>query len=344
MRTKKEPWHPISGLRRFQLSTPENVSLRFDLADVGVRLGGVLLDYLFLMLPIFVGAFLVNILSLGGGAALWISIFLLTAFLLRNAYFPWFELRWQGRTPGKRLTGTRVIARDGGPLTPGMVFARNLTRELELFIPIMAIFAPESVAAKVPAWLVPISLLWVLVIVLLPMANQYNSRLGDLLAGTLVVREPRQELLPDLAQGLSNTRPSASPGLEKAGAQQGDAPAPDQQRSRNPTFTAEQLTMYGIRELQVLEDVLRRDLSPETLEVMGQITERIQRKIAWEPASPEGTSMPPVVFLKAFYTAQRAHLEHKMLLGQRQERKRSGRLEKNQEPQDLQEPGPTKVS
>lgn len=337
MSTKNKSWSSLGEPRRFQLFTPENVSLRFDLADVGVRLGGVLLDYLFLLSPILVGALLIKILGLGGGRALWEAIFLLSAFLLRNAYFPWFELRWQGRTPGKKITGTRVIARDGGPLTPGMVFARNLTRELELFIPIIALTAPESLAAKVPAWLVPISLLWVLVIVLLPVVNQHNSRLGDLLAGTLVVREPQQELLPDLAQGLSSLQSPAKGASQKGGTQEDGARASDHPGSRNPIFSAEQLTMYGIRELQVLEDVLRRDLSSETLDVMELITQRIQRKIAWEPASPEGHSMPPVVFLKAFYTAQRAHLEHKMLLGQRQESKRLGRLEKAEEPPEPEE-------
>jgi uncharacterized RDD family membrane protein YckC len=294
----------------FEILTPEHVALRFRLAEVGVRVGAVLLDYLFITVPLIAGVFVVALLSLGGGEALWFSILVLAAFLLRNFYFPGFELRWQGRTPGKRILKLRVIARDGGPLTPGMIFARNLTRELEIFIPLVALFAPTVVADKVPAWLVPVSLLWVVVIVLLPLIHRHHARLGDLLAGTLVVHEPRVALLPDLAN-IALAPQATHPGA-----------AAD---PRQPTFTEEQLSMYGIHELQVLEDVLRRDFNDDTILLMAQITDRIQQKIAWEP--PAGAErMPPVVFLKAFYTAQRAHLEHRMLLGQRRESKKRGRL------------------
>ena len=295
---------------RFGVLTPEHVALRFQLADVGARAGAVLLDYLFIVVPLIVGLIAVGVLSLGGGENLWIAIFLLAAFLLRNFYFPFFELRWQGRTPGKRITKLRVIARDGGPLTPGMIFARNLTRELEIFIPMIAVLAPGALAEKVPGWLVPVSLLWVVVIMILPLANRHHARLGDLLAGTLVVREPRVELLPDLA----NVVPRGETGK-----------LPRRDDPHRPHFTAEQLEMYGIHELQVLEDILRRDLTPDTLDLMAQVAERIKLKLAWEPP-PGGENIPPVVFLKAFYTAQRGHLEHRMLLGKRREHKKRGRL------------------
>ena len=64
------------------------------------------------------------------------SAALLLSFALRSFYFIFFELRWQGATPGKRALGLRVIDRKGGRLKPEAVFARNLMREVEMFLPI----------------------------------------------------------------------------------------------------------------------------------------------------------------------------------------------------------------
>jgi uncharacterized RDD family membrane protein YckC len=56
-------------------------------------------------------------------------------FMLRTFWFIGFELGSRAATPGKRLMGIRVVARDGGRLTADAVVARNLIRELELFLP-----------------------------------------------------------------------------------------------------------------------------------------------------------------------------------------------------------------
>jgi hypothetical protein len=85
-------------------------------------------------------------------------------------------------------------------------------------------------------------------------------------------------------------------------------------------FTREQLEIYGIHELQVLEDILRRfeqnTLAPGLLE---DVCERIKKKIGW-PA--DRWQVRPLDFLESFYAAQRGRLEQKLLFGQRQERKR----------------------
>ena len=98
----------------------------------------------------------------------------------------------------------------------------------------------------------------------------------------------------------------------------------DQERKAEPTFTftREQLDMYGVYELQVLEDLLRQHrASRETLEA---VCEKIKTKIGWDPARWDVRTR---LFLQDFYDAQRGRLEQRLLFGDRQERKRSGRLE-----------------
>src|SRR3546814_4149078 len=58
-----------------------------------------------------------------------LSIWMLGGFLLRNFWFIGFEMGQRAATPGKRLMGIRVVARDGGRLTADAVVARNLIRE-----------------------------------------------------------------------------------------------------------------------------------------------------------------------------------------------------------------------
>ncbi len=83
-------------------------------------------------------------------------------------------------------------------------------------------------------------------------------------------------------------------------------------------ITAEQLDLYGIYELQVLEDVLRRQPNPADEELLKVICSKIITKIGGHQ-DPSKVAAEP--FLRAFYAAQRGRLEHKMLLGKRQERK-----------------------
>ena len=80
------------------------------------------------------------------------------------------------------------------------------------------------------------------------------------------------------------------------------------------TFTDAQLDVYGVYELQVLEDVLRRaDAS-----AMETVAQRIRHKIRWERRDE-----PPEPFLRAFYAALRARLEQRLLLGKRKADKHS---------------------
>ena len=91
-----------------------------------------------------------------------LAVGLLAFFLLRNFYFSWFECRWHGATPGKRLLGLRVIDAHGGTLTPEAVLARNLMREVELFLPLVALWRRRRCCPACPAGRVSSLFAWVL--------------------------------------------------------------------------------------------------------------------------------------------------------------------------------------
>lgn len=277
------------------LRTPEEVSLRFRAGDPGSRIGALVLD--FLLLNLFLLAVSLAMIPALGGGHLTGAIFLVGGFLARTFYFPWFELRWQGRTPGKRSAGLRVVSRDGGPLTAEMVFARNLTRELEVFLPLSVLLSGGALFPDAPPWLPLAALAWALALMLIPLLNRQHLRVGDLLAGTVVVVEPKAVLLPDLA---GEARDSAA--------------------HREYVFTREQLEIYGIEELEVLEEVLRRPPSPHHEELLARLARTIRRKVDWR--SPPGRpALQPERFLQAFYAAQRQRLEQELLVGRRRERK-----------------------
>lgn len=288
-----------------RVTSPEGVVLELPLADLGVRASAWIVDCLL----IFAGLL---VLALGIGAiqslsltetlqgALAAVLFLMIS-VVRSFYFVFFELRWQGRTPGKRHQKVRVIARDGGPLTVEMVFARNLTREVELFLPLLVLFSPEALAPDAGMGVRVACLCWAALMLSLPVLNRRRARLGDLVAGTLVVAEPAAVLEEDL---------SHEPLIARA-------------HDASLVFTREQLELYGKRELQVLEEALRRDPSDQKDELLHEIAERIRHKIGWPRDAPY---VRPREFLFAFYKAQREHLEKHMLLGEVRESKVEYRL------------------
>lgn len=281
--------------RRREIVTPEGVAFPVRLADRSERLGAALID----LLIIFGSLILIFTIALFGMTqAAWVlPLVILASFAVRSFYFIAFELRWQGRTPGKRLVGLRVIDRHGGPLRPDAIFARNLMREIELFMPATLLLLGER--GGVEGWLTILVLLWLAVFVLMPFFNRDRMRVGDLVGGTWVIVAPRAQLLQDLAKPRT-----AAAGAVAAG--------PGGYR-----FTKAQLDVYGIYELQVLEDVLRNRGSAAST-TLHDVCRRIQRKIGWRP---EVRVTEARIFLEAFYAQLRAHLEAKMLMGVRRESK-----------------------
>lgn len=291
--------------RLHRVRTPEGLSLPFEVAAAGDRVLAFALDLAILAAGTVAIWGLAVLSSFGGLGSMGLAVALLAGFFLRNGYFIYCEAQRGGMTVGKRVLKLRVISRDGGPLTAEAVIARNLMRDLEVFVPLTALVASDALFPSAPRWGLFLAVLWLLVFALMPFFNADRLRCGDLVAGTIVVRAPAPVLLADLTEAPRRpSRPADSP----------PAGAPEE-----IVFTREQLDIYGIHELQVLEDLLRQHegshLDPRVLEEVG---ERIKKKIGWPR---ERWDVPAQPFLKAFYRAQRGRLEQKLLFGQRQERK-----------------------
>lgn len=270
---------------RKTLVSPEGVELTVQIARLTERGTAFMVDLL-LMHGVMAAIFVAGELFLSKkNAAVVSAIVLFAAFLVRNLYFLHYELSAQGKTPGKRVCGLRVINRNGGELTPSAVIARNLTREAEFFLPLSLMLGFD--AAKGVGWQATL-IGWMLVMASLPLWNRDRLRMGDLIAGTQVIALPRRYLSYDLS-----------------------VEAPEGNLARYK-FTERQLSVYGAYELQALEELLRRPRTPEAERQLVLACEKIRRKIGWE-----GEVSPPAAraFLLEFYADQRAALERGQLFG-----------------------------
>jgi len=148
------------------IATPEGVELEMVLAGAGSRASAALLD-LVVKIAVFVAVFfLARGLGLRGGLgeALLIVLF----FLLLYAYDVLFEVLASGRTPGKRWSGLRVVREGGRPIGFGSSAVRNVLRVVDA---LPGVYAVGVIAVAM---------------------TRRNQRLGDLAAGSLVVRERRE--------------------------------------------------------------------------------------------------------------------------------------------------------
>jgi uncharacterized RDD family membrane protein YckC len=155
---------------RLTIDTPEGVPLELTLAGVGSRFTSALLDYL--LQTIILVALLV-VLSYGVGvdpgaggiaAAFWAVGF----FVVFWGYDVGFEVLNSGRTPGKALNRLRVVRESGAPVTFGTSAVRNVIRIIDI-LPGTYLVGMVSIVV-----------------------TRRNQRVGDLAAGTLVIREPRR--------------------------------------------------------------------------------------------------------------------------------------------------------
>jgi uncharacterized RDD family membrane protein YckC len=193
----RPPNPPTPGIvdDAYDLRTPEQIELQYDLAGLGSRFMAIALDSLIqgaVMLALFsVFGFGMALLSvsmrdmLGRNASVFaiggIALVVLLIFLLSWGYFIFFEMVWNGQTPGKRITGIRVLTVRGEPVTLVHSLVRNLLRLVD----------------SLPSG-------YMLGIIVM-LATARSQRLGDLAAGTIVVRERHAELpraLPPLDPSL----------------------------------------------------------------------------------------------------------------------------------------------
>jgi uncharacterized RDD family membrane protein YckC len=207
------------------IETPERVPLHFALASIGNRFLACAVDHTIqaLTIALMIVAFTIvaNYISFDEkftNAPKWVyAILLVVLFVLLSGYFAIFEWLWNGQTPGKRWLKLRVIREDGRPITFFEATVRNLLRNFDIM----------------PFPFYSIGLISVF-------ASTKDQRIGDMIAGTVVVRE-RETEAPVFAQVF------ASPVSDQA-----------LRRSFQPVPFTASVNELGETEIEVVETFLRR--------------------------------------------------------------------------------------
>jgi len=235
---------------RTEIETPENVTLTFQLAGPGSRMGAYAID---LALRVFVAMGMMWSLSrllpvLGGGLP--IGLMLVGFFLLEWGYGCFFEGLWRGRTPGKKLFGLQVIKDAGHPISFYDAVLRNLLRAADI-LPIG--YGVGLICMSTTSRL---------------------QRIGDLVAGTVVVCEQRHPFERNTA-------------------------AFDQLESIAPTECSGRF-FVSERTLDVIEQLLwRRDRLPQRRveEIAAILARPVARQLGYDLQSETGRS-PNMHFLR----------------------------------------------
>src|SRR5215204_2169164 len=246
------------------IETPERVPLAFALASIGNRFLAAALDHLIQYFSIGIVAwFFITAAGIGSGAGdgnIWdqfrsetpkwtVAIGILVVSLLFAGYFIFFEWLWNGQTPGKRLLKLRVIRDDGRPITPWEAPARNLLRIVDPFPGVYSVG---------------------LIVVFL---SRRDQRIGDIFAGTVVIRE-RTDEAPTFAETFSN--PIADAAFRRV--------------QKRTAFTAN-MAELTLPEIEVVESFLRR---------RWDLTERQRIWMAWRIALPLMYKLKPSYDLETF--------------------------------------------
>ncbi|MGA3263115.1 MAG: RDD family protein [Terracidiphilus sp.] len=251
------------------IDTPELVSIEMPLAGIGSRFIALLVDYLIwfaglLVLLLLFAVFLPGIRAYSKISAQWATaIVIFAVFLVNWGYFTLFEAFWNGRTPGKRIARIRVIQRSGRAIGLFESMTRNLVRYVDQL--------PFFYAVGVIVMFV----------------TKQHQRLGDLAAGTLVVRD-REEETPLWGESGARTftAQSFAPG------------APVREPHTAVTLPVTGIAKLAPADLEVLEGFLSRrlDMSLATRQALAlRIASAIQSKSGLQP--PPGASIE--TFLEA---------------------------------------------
>lgn len=162
------------------IDTPENVVFDYEIVGIGSRFMAALVDtslIVILQLIVYIPMIFLFGESLVSGESTWIvGLFLLIAFVFLWGYYIFFEVLWNGQSPGKRWVGLRVLCATGTPITLSESIIRNLVRIVD-FLPV--------------AYGVGIVTMFI---------DGKSRRLGDMAARTLVVRDKEAVTLSSLNQ------------------------------------------------------------------------------------------------------------------------------------------------
>ncbi len=146
--------------------TPEAVLLEFETASIGSRALAQLVD-LGIRIGMLYGLLLLGaLIGYGIGSSVAVVLSIVGTFLMLFGYPVFFEVRFQGQTPGKRVLGLRVVTVEGAPVGFRHAAIRSMVAVVDFFIPPLAVVATISV-----------------------LLTPKSQRLGDLFAGTIVLRE-----------------------------------------------------------------------------------------------------------------------------------------------------------
>src|SRR5882724_5223502 len=229
------------------IETPERVPLHFALASIGNRFLACAIDHalqaLTIVLMIIAFTLLANYSSLSdqlSNAPKWVyAVLIVILFLIVSGYFAFFEWLWNGQTPGKRWLKLRVIREDGRPVTFWEAAVRNLLRIFDM-MPI----------APIPFY--SIGLICVFI-------SSRDQRVGDAMAGTVVVRE----------------RDAEAPSFDKVFA----SPVSDTalRRTYKPVLFTGDISQITESEIEVVEAFLRRRFD---------LPDNARQWMAWRVASP----------------------------------------------------------
>lgn len=173
--------HKHTSLQRhITIRTPENLELNYALAGAGTRAAAYLVDLFVMLLVIQIGANLLQvvIIALSDMTHQWVAALLgLFGATATSSYFILFEWLMNGQTPGKRVMGIRVIKQGGY----AMSFLDSLLRNLMRWVDFLPLFYGVGLVSLLIA--------------------PRSQRLGDLVAGTLVVDQEQvqtESLVPEI--------------------------------------------------------------------------------------------------------------------------------------------------
>ena len=249
------------------IETPERVPLAFALASIGNRFLAVAIDHFIQFLTMFTVAWaFITWSGLGSGGfdqvsnevlremSKWtIALMIIALFLIFAGYFIFFEWIWNGQTPGKRLLKLRVIREDGRPITLWEAIARNLLRIFD----------------NLPWFVIPIYSVGLISIFL----SSRDQRVGDLFAGTVVVRE-RTDDAPTFSETFSNQISDAA-----------------FRRVQKKTEFQADVNLLNESEIEVVETFLRR---------RWDLSDRQRLWMAWRVALPLMYKLKPNYDLNSF--------------------------------------------
>jgi uncharacterized RDD family membrane protein YckC len=249
---------------QLSIETPELVAIQMPVAGIGSRFIALLIDgliwaaglsFLFWIFAFFLPA----ISAFNRLSEQWAyALFVFLIFLLNWGYFTLFEAFWNGRTPGKRVARIRVIQRSGRAIGLFESMARNFIRYIDMF-----------------PWVVPYAVGTVAIFV-----TRDHQRLGDLAAGTLVVRDRIEEAATSIETTRTFTANLFAPAI----------PVPEPHAGFS--LPDHGIAKLSSSDLQVLESFFARrlDMPLDTREALAQkIASAIQAKSGLEP--PLGASI-----------------------------------------------------